>query len=252
MGKFEAANGGTIYIPEISCLTEVVQLKLLYFMQYKRISRVGQDPHKPEINLSVRVIVATNDDLEGLVESGRIREDFYHRIAGVQLRIPPLRERIDDVLPLAEYFLETFSGAPRGVRFDFSPQVADLLRSYHWPGNVRQLENAVKGAIAFSNGSILGPREFAHSVRLTKHPGGNSNSDTHNQTMPLVFDQAENLFKHEYFRQLMAAADHSVPRAAALSGLTPQWIRKMIKWLGIHKSPGTFPALFVFVETLVS
>lgn len=228
MGRFEAADEGTVYIPEVSCLNESVQLKLLYFMQYKRTSRVGQDPRKSEMRLDVRVIMASNDDLEGMLAEGHLREDFYHRIAGLQLFIPPLRERKEDIIPLATAFLTMFSGAPRGVRFDFSPEALAMLQRYHWPGNVRQLENAVKASIAYARGPILGVEDLDHVLHIAHlHPTATNQT---NQPDPLpVYDDAVREFQKGYFERLLARAEGNIARAARMSGLTPQWIRRMVK-----------------------
>jgi DNA-binding NtrC family response regulator len=119
VGKFEAADKGIVYIPEISNLSETIQLKLLQFMQYKTISRVGQDPTKSDIRLDVWLIMATNEHLVDLVAQGKIREDFYHRISGVMLEIPPLRERREDIKPLTDYFIKNTLFCILRVRVQF-------------------------------------------------------------------------------------------------------------------------------------
>ena len=227
-GKFEAARGGTIFIPEISSLSEALQLKLLYFLQYKRISRVGQDAKSSEIPLDVRLIMATNDDLHDLVERGTLREDFYHRIAGVQLHIPPLRERVDDIIPLSEYFVEFYSGYPSGPRYEISPDVKEAMLSYHWPGNIRELENAVKHAMAFSSGRVLGihdfPRLFDPAYRRT--PGLSESADTHDAIQPYAEAMLE--FKRSYFQKLLPRAQGNVKKAAELAKMTPQGVRRIL------------------------
>jgi DNA-binding NtrC family response regulator len=234
IGRFEAADEGTVYIPEISCLNESVQLKLLYFMQYRRTSRVGQDPRKPETQLNVRMIMASNDDLEELVGSGQMREDFYHRIAGVQLYIPPLRERKEDIVPLASAYLEEFSGAPRGARFDFSPGALELLQEYHWPGNVRQLENAVKAAIAYAQSSVLGVQDVDHVLHIAHLHSSLTGSHTRSQSPPQPYACAIRDFQKTYFEELMRHAGGKVSNAARICGLTPQWIRRILKSLSLR------------------
>jgi two-component system response regulator AtoC len=227
-GKFEAASGGTIFIPEISSLSEAIQLKLLYFLQYKRISRVGQDAKSSEIPLDVRLIMATNDNLPDLVEKGILREDFYHRIAGVQLHIPPLRERVDDILPLAEYFVDLHSGYPGGRRYEIAPEVRKAMLSYHWPGNVRELENAVKHALAFSSGRLLGTHDFPRlcdsSDRLP--PGLIEPAESHDSIQPYAEAMLE--FKRSYFQRLLPQAQGNVAKAAELAKMTPQGIRRIL------------------------
>lgn len=233
IGRFEAADEGTIYIPEISCLNEAIQLKLLYFMQYKRTSRVGHDPRRPELKLDVRVIMASNENLEKLLEQGRLREDFYHRIAGVQVYIPPLRERREDIAPLAGAFLAMFSGAPRGVRYDFSSEALELMQRYHWPGNVRQLENAVKAAIAYARGPVIDVRDLDHVLHIADlHP---ATTPSHSPSFqPPLYADAFRVFQKVYFTQLMQTSKGNVAYASRHSGLTPQWIRRILKVLEIR------------------
>ena len=223
IGKFEAAHGGTVYIPEISSLTESVQLKLLHFLQYKSLTRVGQDPRKPEIKVDVRVILATNENLQKVVAMGRLREDFYFRIAGVMLAIPPLRERIDDIEPIARCVLRRHAPQLNGDQYTFAPGVGDMLKKYSWPGNVRELENAVKNALAYSDGFVLTAEHFPN-LHARK-----SGSVTDAQEIPLVeFKDAERLFRADYCKRVLRQAGGSIPQAAKLAGMTPQGFRKIL------------------------
>ncbi len=229
MGKLEAANGGTIYIPEISCLEEAIQLKLQYFMQYKRIARVGQDPRRGELKLNVRVVMATNESLEHLVDTGRMREDFYHRIAGVRLNIPPLRERAEDIELLAEYFLRTYGGHKQELVL--APETLQALRQYTWPGNVRELENALKNAIAYADGPVL---EMQHFPSLTNNPLPHVCPLAAEEAGSVpTYKEAEIRFKSEYFKRLWVISGHNVTRAATLAHVTPQGMRKILNALSL-------------------
>jgi transcriptional regulator with PAS, ATPase and Fis domain len=223
IGKFEAAHGGTVYIPEISSLTESVQLKLLHFLQYKSLTRVGQDPRKPEIKVDVRVILATNENLQKVVAMGRLREDFYFRIAGVMLAIPPLRERIEDIEPIARSVLRRHAPQLNGDKYSFAPEVAELLKKYSWPGNVRELENAVKNALAYSDGFVLTADHFPnlHTRKFS------SFSETA-ETAAVDFKEAERIFRSEYCKKVLRQAGGSIPQAAKLAGMTPQGFRKIL------------------------
>ncbi len=231
MGKFEAANGGTIYIPEVSCLDETTQLKLQYFMQYKRVSRVGQDPRRSDVRLNVRLIMASNDNLEELVRKRKLREDFYHRISGVRLTIPPLRKRVQDIEPLAQYFLETHSGGKRGEVFDFAPETLAGLKGYQWPGNVRELENTVKNALSYSDGPILYPQHFP----VLSHPLGHAcpllSSEPHN--LP-SYQNADRHFKRDYFQRVWELSGNNVGKAARIAQMTPQGVRKILRALHLR------------------
>lgn len=223
IGKFEAAHGGTVYIPEISSLTESVQLKLLHFLQYKSLTRVGQDPRKPEIKVDVRVIMATNENLQKVVAMGRLREDFYFRIAGVMLAIPPLRERIEDIEPIARYVLRRHTPQINGDQYSFAPEVGELLKKYSWPGNVRELENAVKNALAYSDGFVLTAEHFPNLH--ARKPMMLSDASE----LPLgEYKEAERIFRGDYCKKILRQAGGSIPQAAKLAGMTPQGFRKIL------------------------
>ncbi len=235
IGKFEAGNKGTVYIPEISSLSETIQLKLLQFMQYKTISRVGQDPTKSEIQLDVRLIMATNEDLSELVMQGKIREDFYHRVSGVTLRIPPLRERRDDIMPLTNYFVKKYARLhPAGV-CEVSPEVLELFHNYHWPGNVRELSNAIKNALVYTNDVTLTTEDFPNifkaPIKNQTHPNGFTQFGSYE--IP-KFKDAENEFKKTYFERLWDECGHDVKKLSELSGLTPQAVRRILKQFNLR------------------
>jgi transcriptional regulator with PAS, ATPase and Fis domain len=150
-GLFEAANGGTLFLDEISSMPLVLQGKLLRVLQEHEIRRVGGTKAIP---VDVRVIAASNADLEKAVANGTFRGDLYYRFAVITIDIPPLRERPEDILPLALHFIrtETPEGEPVPA---ITPEAARVLTSYDWPGNVRELENAMRHALTFlSEGDI--------------------------------------------------------------------------------------------------
>ncbi|MGA9117873.1 MAG: sigma-54 dependent transcriptional regulator [Bacteroidota bacterium] len=232
-GKFEAANGGTIYVPEVSCLTEGIQLKLLYFLQYKSISRVGQDPRKSEIKLNVRLLMATNENLEKLVDSGRLREDFYHRIVGVRLSIPPLRERLEDIEPLVNYFLGSMTNNPSGRKYVVAEDTLQALQRYTWPGNVRELENCVRHALAYTDGPELRPEHFPNLKKIRSGSPALQCLSGNGQKFP-AFRDAESEFRKSYFEALLARSDDDVAGAARMAGITPQGLRKILHSLQLR------------------
>ena len=147
MGKFEHAHGGTLFLDEVSALRIDLQSKLLRALQEKQIQRIGS--HK-NINLDVRVIAATNIDLEKEVKEGRFRSDLYFRLNVVPIHLPPLRKRIADIPLLAEYFLETYNKQYNKKIERFSPEALAALCRYSWPGNVRELQNLVERLVVLS------------------------------------------------------------------------------------------------------
>jgi DNA-binding NtrC family response regulator len=228
VGFFEAANGGIVYIPEISCLNESLQLKLLHFMQYKTISKVGQDPRKGNINLDLRLIMASNENLEKLVEAGKIREDFYYRISGVKLFIPPLRERPEDIEELAKYFLAKYSDSVKDTKYTLTDELLNLLKSYQWNGNVRELANSIKNAITYAKSNILNVNDFPCLSRINKIPTNQITGIESDGEFPTLND-AEKQFKLAYFKALLAKTGNKISSAAKIADITPQGLRKAMK-----------------------
>ncbi len=148
-GKFEAADQGTLFLDEVADLSPSAQAKLLRAVQELAVERVGGHDLRP---VNIRLVVATNQSLRGLVDAGRFREDLYYRLAGVELRVPSLRRRRDDVLELAEYFLARHH---RFRRLSLSDGAADALVSYDWPGNVRELQRVIERAVALAPGHVV-------------------------------------------------------------------------------------------------
>jgi two-component system NtrC family response regulator len=144
-GKFELADGGTIFLDEIGDLKESVQAKLLRVLQEHEVERLGGSE---VIRVDVRVIAATNKNLEELVKQGRFREDLYYRLNVVPIHIPPLRERKEDIPFLVDTFVRKYAGEQS---FTVEPEVYSLMQAYHWPGNVRELENVIERAIVLSH-----------------------------------------------------------------------------------------------------
>jgi two-component system response regulator HydG len=153
-GKFEAANGGTLFLDEIGDLSFTLQAKLLRILQDKQVTRLGANTPIP---VNVRIIAATNHDLQQAVYKGNFREDLYYRLAVYPINLPPLRERGTDILALAQQFLEKESTQGNKTIVGFSPEAEALLLKYSWPGNVRELENAIKRAYILATGDRITP-----------------------------------------------------------------------------------------------
>jgi two-component system response regulator PilR (NtrC family) len=151
-GLFEVADSGTIFLDEISEMSVAMQVKLLRVLQERVIRPVGGTT---ETSIDVRVIAATNKDLGTMVGEGTFREDLYYRISVIPISVPPLRERGDDVQELADHFLKKFASAMGKAIHEISPESRNVLRSYNWPGNVRQLENTIERAVAMESTNEL-------------------------------------------------------------------------------------------------
>jgi len=160
-GRFEQAGGGTIFLDEIADITPSLQVKLLRVLQEREFERVGSNE---TIRTDVRVIAATNRDLEEMVRAGTFRQDLYYRINVVGLQIPPLRERPEDIRLLADHFLQRFATENSREIVGFDEDALQTLMNYDWPGNVRELANAVESAVIMSTGSVILSEDLPRQV----------------------------------------------------------------------------------------
>jgi two-component system response regulator HydG len=162
IGRFELADGGTLFLDEVGELPPAVQVKLLRVLQDQRFERVGGEE---TIEVDVRLVSATNRDLQARAAAGSFREDLYYRLAIVPLSIPPLRARPGDVALLAHHFLEKHAGRIGRRLVGFEPGALERLTRHAWPGNVRELENAVQQAMVFADGELVRIEDLPASLR---------------------------------------------------------------------------------------
>ena len=160
-GLFRQAEGGTLLLDELSEMPIDTQSKLLRVLQEKEVRPVGG---RTSYKTDCRIIAATNRQVEEAIRDGKLREDLYYRISAISVSLPPLRERREDILPLARAFLKRFASQADRVLTDFTPEAADRLRSFDWPGNVRQLQNEVQRAVLMSEGNQID----AHDLSVTQ------------------------------------------------------------------------------------
>jgi NtrC-family two-component system response regulator AlgB len=179
-GRISRSEDGTVFLDEIGAMPVELQPKLLRFLQDRTFERVGGDT---TLTANVRVIVATNRDLEKAVEANEFREDLYFRIRVVEIRVPPLRERPEDIIPLAESFVEFFGARYGRPGAQLTDKAKHDLREREWPGNVRELQNAVERAVILSNGSQIGAGSLP--------PTGNGPGGVVGQTPLITLDEAE-------------------------------------------------------------
>lgn len=160
-GLFEAANTGTIFLDEISEMTQAMQVKLLRVLQEKKVRPVGS---VEEIQIDTRVVAATNRDLAQMVEEKLFRNDLYYRVNIIQIKLPPLRERKEDIPLLAEHFLKKFASSAGRQIDSISEEAMRYLENYDWPGNVRELENAIERAVAFEQTNQIQPERWPETI----------------------------------------------------------------------------------------
>jgi two-component system, NtrC family, response regulator AtoC len=221
-GSFELADGGTVVLDEIAELKPEVQSKLLHFLEGRHFRRVGG---LREITVDVRVVALTNRDLKEMVSSGRFRNDLYHRLSVFPIAVPPLRERSEDILPLARHFLESSRGR-LGRRFEgFEREAENLLLTYPWPGNIRELRNVVERAMILERGSRVTPASLVlEGVGLRAEPAASAG-------MPEGILALEDV-EQEMVRRALHATGNNQTRAAELLGVTRDQLRYRVKKYG--------------------
>src|SRR5210317_528946 len=161
-GRFERADQGTLFIDEVAEMSMAAQVKLLRVIQEHEFERVGGNK---TISVDVRIVAATNKTLEEQVKDGKFREDLYYRLNVVNINVPPLRSRREDVEPLSRFFLEKYTAETGKKITDLSPRALSCLLAHDWPGNVRELQNAIERAVVLSKGSELTPRDFPQGLQ---------------------------------------------------------------------------------------
>ena len=224
VGKFEQADGGTLFLDEIGNIPLHLQAKLLRAIQNRSIVRVGGTEAKP---VNIRLICATNMDLEALVREGRFREDLYYRINTVHIALPPLRERKEDIVPLAERFLERFAAKyHRPVSsLDMSAQAA--LEGARWSGNIRELQNCIEKAVILSEGNVLKARDFQIDTRPA--PAG-----TEHVAPGVIGSLGRSMVDEEaQVREAMARCGGNISAAAKLLGISRPTMYAKLKKYGL-------------------
>jgi DNA-binding NtrC family response regulator len=225
-GFFEAADGGTILLDEIGDLPLTTQMKLLRVLQEKEFQRVGSTE---TIAVDIRVISATNKDLEKEVREGRFREDLYYRVNVVSIALPPLRERKEDIPLLIEYFLGRCRADAKEMKI--SAEAKELLMNYHWPGNVRELENVIEGAAALSSGGIISAKDIALSIGQTPNEVFTLLDSKH--LAGLTLKEAKEELEQNFMKEALKKAHGNVAQVARELGLSRRHLYERMKHYGV-------------------
>ena len=214
-GKFEQADGGTLFLDEIGNIPLHLQAKLLRAIQNRNVVRVGGSQAIP---VDIRLICATNMDLETLVREGRFREDLYYRINTVHLALPALRDRREDIVPLAEMFLQRFAGKYHRPLTGIAPEAADLLEGQRWSGNIRELQNCIEKAVILSEGNVLTEKD----LQLDSSPGNPGKTDGHSERS-----------EESLVREAMERARGNISAAAKMLGVSRPTLYAKLKKYGL-------------------
>ena len=229
IGKFESANGGTIFLDEIADMQPLVQAKLLRVLQEREIQRVGGTGNIP---INVRVIAATNKNLEAAVKAGVFREDLFYRIAGFPIPIPPLKERREDIPLLGHHFLQEYAEAADKPISGFSTGALQLLMSYDWPGNVRELENTIERAVLLGSSDVLQAGNPALSDLQLTGKGYILDSDadsmpTHPSTSTEILSLEE--IEKQALVHALEVTDNNITKAAQALGINRVTIHRKLR-----------------------
>lgn len=216
LGRFEAADGGTLFLDEIGELSPQVQVKLLRVLQEGSFERLGSNT---PTRVDVRVVAATHKDLEKAMEEGTFREDLYYRLNVIDIKIPPLRHRLEDVPLLAEHFLQIYNEKNGRQITEFGAEAMESLSSYHWPGNVRELENVIERAVVLDRDGRIDGDDLPNSIQTAE-------GSRRHLTIPLgtSLEEIEKLVLHETLK--MTQGDKKL--AAKLLGIATRTIYRKI------------------------
>lgn len=231
IGHFELADGGTLFLDEIGELSLSVQVKLLRFLQEQEFYRVGRSK---ATKVNVRIVAATNKNLETLVEEKKFRQDLYYRINVIHLEIPPLRDRYDDIERLVAHFNVKFSPRFGGKKLSFTKEAMEVLNQYEWPGNVRELENVIEGLFALSATDTIAEGDLPKKL---KSRSGLGDLKTAIFESDIKFDDAEKMFESEMIIKALKKAGYVQTKAAELLGISRRILKYKMDKLGIPDSP---------------
>jgi DNA-binding NtrC family response regulator len=227
-GKFELADKGTLFLDEIGDVPAPIQVKLLRVLQEREFERLGGTK---TLKVDVRLLAATNRDLRAALEQGTFREDLYYRLNVVPIDIPPLREHKEDIPDLAQHFLARFASESEREITGITPAAVNVLMGYHWPGNVRQLENTIERAVALSEGPMIDAGDIHLDAAGRSAAANASGSGAGNTFLPegMTLEQWED----EMIREALRRANGNKSQAARLLGLSRNALRYRLGKLGV-------------------
>jgi DNA-binding NtrC family response regulator len=217
-GLFEAAQGGTLLLDEIGEVPPSMQVKLLRVLQEREVRRVGENRNRP---VNARVLAATNRDLQAEIHAARFRQDLFYRLRVVEIRVPPLRERRDDIVPLARTFLSSAVTRTGRQISTFTPAAVHRLLRYRWPGNVRELENAIERAVVLADGDRIDAIDLPEEVGLAT-PGADDANEV--RTMAEV--------ERDYIKSVLQVVGGNRAKAAEALGIGTATLYRKLKEYG--------------------
>ena len=228
-GRFEMADGGTLFLDEVGEISPAMQSKLLRVIQSGTFERVGGTD---TLSVEVRIVAASNKRLEDEVKAGRFRSDLYYRLAVVRIDVPPLRDRVEDIPLLALHFLEKLTGKSTPPVTEIDTGAMQALLDHNWPGHVRELENAIKAAVAMADGTVIHRDALPSTVAPRKGRAGGTASNgliDIEQTLPELTGDLISQVEREYFTRVLVQYKGNVARCASHSGLSRRSVTQKLQ-----------------------
>ena len=222
-GLLEFANNGTFFLDEIGELSRSLQVKLLRMLEDKKIRRVGG---RDEININVRIISASNRNLEQAVEEKSFREDLFYRLSTIQIEIPPLRKRVEDIIPLAYHFLQDICRREDVAKREFSIEAEELLKEYSWPGNVRELQNIIGRTFYLCSNRIILVKDLPMPITSQQH---RLSAEFLNSNYKNAKEQVLEKFEVDYLTYHLKNNKGNISRTAEICGMDRRTIHRLIK-----------------------
>jgi two-component system nitrogen regulation response regulator NtrX len=228
-GKFDSANGGTLFLDEIGDMSHRTQAKILRIIQEQVFERVGGS-HPVEVD--VRIVAATNKDLQKEIELGTFRQDLYYRLNVIPIFVPPLRDRLEDIPLLIENFADEIASESALGKKKIDPRIYPILQKYSWPGNIRELRNFIERLIIMTPAQVIGPGDLPADFRNVLHK---ENGDTAYFSLPTL-KEARTFFERDYLLRKLEENGWDISLTAARVGLERTHLHRKMKALGVRKN----------------
>jgi DNA-binding NtrC family response regulator len=230
IGKFQVANKGTIFLDEVAELKPEMQVKLLRVLQERKFTPVGSNR---EVSTNARIIAATNRNLEKMIEDGSFREDLFYRLNVMPIFLPPLRDRIEDLENLAQYFIKRFNKKLDRQITGFSPEALILLKRYGWPGNIRELENIIERCFIVEHGAVITAPSLPDQIKNLRDQSSNP-SMASSYKGPMDFDQFKEATEKEFIVQALKANSGRINQTVAHAGIPKNTLLRKIRKYDIN------------------
>lgn len=230
IGKFQMANNGTLFLDEIGELRPDMQVKLLRVLQDRKFTPVGGTR---EVKTTTRIIAATNRNLEKMMEEGAFREDLFYRLNVMPIFLPPLRERTDDIEALVQNFIKKFSKLHGRVINGVTPETLDMLKSYRWPGNIRELENVIERSFIVENSNLITVDSLPDSIKLAPKEGPDKTTNV-GYSGPLDFDAFKEEMEKEFIVNALKANNGRINQTVAQANIPKNTLLRKIRKYGIN------------------